>query len=57
MANLIVKKACKDAVKTFGKRCPDSTIDALDAIVSDLLKKANKRADSNNRKTLMSYDL
>ena len=57
MADLIVKKATKEYVKNFGKRCPDSTIEALDKIAKEILSKANKRCEENGRKTISSYDL
>jgi len=57
MANLVVKKACKEAAKSYSKRCPDSTIEALDAMIRDIIAKANKRAEENGRKTITSYDL
>jgi|GEM_PF-754406 len=57
MADLVVKKACKEAAKSYDKRCPDSTIDALDAMVKEVLAKASKRAEANGRKTITSYDL
>ena len=57
MADLVVKKACKEAAKTLSKRCPDSTIDALDTMVREILSKASKRAESNGRKTITSNDL
>jgi histone H3/H4 len=57
MADLVVKKASKEFAKSLNKRCPDSTIDALDNVVKEILKKAAKRANENNRKTITSYDL
>lgn len=57
MADLVVKKAVKEAAKAYDKRCPDSTIDALDAMVKEVLSKASKRADENGRKTITAYDL
>ncbi len=55
MADLVVKKACKESVKPM--RCPDSTVDALDKLVKEILKKASKRAEENGRKTITAYDL
>lgn len=57
MADLVVKKAVKEFAKSFDKRFPDETVEALDAIIKEKLKKANKRADENNRKTIYAYDL
>ncbi len=57
MAELIVKKACKEYVKSFDKRFPDATIEALDGLVKELLKKANERAEANGRKTITPHDL
>ena len=57
MADLVVKKACKEAAKSYNKRCPDSTIEALDAMLKEVLAKANKRAEENGRKTITAYDL
>jgi len=57
MADLVVKKACKEAAKAYGKRCPDSTIEALDTLVKEMIGKANERAEANGRKTITSSDL
>jgi histone H3/H4 len=57
MADLVVKKALKEWAKKFDKRFPDSTVDAVDAMIKDVLTKANKRAESNGRKTITEYDL
>ncbi len=57
MADLVVKKACKELAKSYDKRCPDSTIEALDEMLKEVMKKANKRAEENGRKTITAYDL
>ena len=57
MANLVLKKACKELAKTHGKRFPDSTIEALNKVIGELIEKAAKRAESNGRKTIMAFDL
>ncbi|MBD3311980.1 hypothetical protein GF352_00790 [archaeon] len=57
MADLLVKKACKEFAKTMDKRFPDSTVEALDALVKEIIRKANVRTSENGRKTITSYDL
>ena len=56
MANLIRKKQAKETAKTYGLRFPDRSIEALDKVVADIIKKAADRAKGNGRKTINEYD-
>lgn len=53
---IIVKKAAKEAGKRLGVRFPDSSIEALDRMVTSVLEKAADRAKQNGRVTLKEYD-
>ncbi len=57
MAKYVTKKAIKTYVAKMGLRCPDRTVNGLDKVIEELLKKAVKRAKANGRKTLREEDL
>ncbi len=52
---IVNKKEVKEAAGDF--RVGGDFYEALDALVKDLMKKAQKRAKENGRKTLQPYDL
>ena len=54
MADLIVKSKIKEAVSDVN--VSSDVPDALDKIAEDLVKKAAKRADANDRKTIQAKD-
>ena len=55
MADLIVKAAVKDALDDMN--VASDFYDALDEEVQELLDKAARRADENDRKTVQPRDL
>lgn len=55
MAKLIVKAAVKEALDD--KNVASDFYDALDAEVEDLLDRAARRAEQNDRKTVQPRDL
>lgn len=54
---LVVKKATKEAAKKLGVRFPDSSLDALDKVLLDMVKAAADRAKKNGRVTIKGFDL
>lgn len=55
MVELVVKSAVKDALE--GSNVSADFYDELDSEVSELLDKAEKRAQANDRKTVQPRDL
>ncbi len=57
MANLVVVSKLKEVIKQEEMSCASDLPDALDALLTELVKKACARAKSNDRKTVRPGDL
>ena len=54
--SLVVGSKVKDAIKAAGCNTAGDAVDALSAIVADLVKKGAERAKANGRKTVRGLD-
>jgi histone H3/H4 len=57
MADLVVNSKIKALVKDSGMNCGGTLLDAVDAQVKALIKKAVERAKANGRKTVRDSDV
>ncbi|MCX6818595.1 MAG: DUF1931 domain-containing protein [Candidatus Aenigmarchaeota archaeon] len=57
MANLVVVSKLKEVIKQEEMSCASDLPDALDVLLTELVKKACARAKSNDRKTVRPGDL
>ena len=57
MADLVVGSKVKAEVKKAGMNCAGTLVDAVDAEVKALIKKAVDRAKANGRKTVRDSDV
>lgn len=54
--SLVVGSKVKDAIKAEGCNTAGDAVDALSAVVSEMVKKAAERAKANGRKTVRGVD-
>jgi len=54
--SLVVGSKVKDAIKATGCNTAGDAVDALSAIVADLIVKGAERAKANGRKTVRGLD-
>ena len=57
MADYVVGSKIKGLIKDSGMNCAGTLLDAVDAQVKALLKKAVERAKANGRKTVRDSDV
>jgi histone H3/H4 len=53
---LVVKKAAKEVAKKLDVRFPDQSIEALEKLLMDKIKRAADRAKKNGRVTIKEFD-
>jgi len=56
-ANYVIARRVKERAKALKVRISPAAIEAIDARVQEMLKKAAERAKENKRKTVMSHDI